>query len=159
MSWGHHCRVAHDMQRNNYTGPSLYGFHIRNDGGKRWSKPKAYDRGGEASDKWANDVLLVVVKKGKFVLINDTAREHWFSYHRLMDIKYMVIVTYFFRLNLLLPHRLLYPDKQQGIFYTHFPIDKWLPTTTFDGPVMDHWLERKMAQTANASATYSCFMS
>ena len=29
----------------------------------------------------------------------------------------MVIVTYLFRRNPLSPHRLLFPDKQQGIFY------------------------------------------
>ena len=34
----------------------------------------------------------------------------------------------------------------------HFPTDKTAHNTAFDGPVVDHWLERKMAQTANASA-------
>ena len=33
----------------------------------------------------------------------------------------------------------------------HFPIDSTAHTTPFDGPVVDHWLERKIAQTANAS--------
>ena len=34
----------------------------------------------------------------------------------------------------------------------HFPRDRTAYTTAFDGPVMDHWLEQKIAQTANASA-------
>ena len=43
-------------------------------------------------------------------------------------------------------------DKQQGIFYMYFPTDMTAHTTAFDGPVVDHWLEWKIAQTANASA-------
>ena len=34
----------------------------------------------------------------------------------------------------------------------HFSIDRTAHTTAFDGPVVDHWLEWKIAQTANASA-------
>ena len=33
----------------------------------------------------------------------------------------------------------------------HFPIDRTAHITAFDGPVVDHWLEWKLAQTANAS--------
>ena len=33
----------------------------------------------------------------------------------------------------------------------HFPTDRTAHTTTFDGPVMDHWLEWKIAQIANTS--------
>ena len=43
-------------------------------------------------------------------------------------------------------------DKQQRIFYVHFPTDRTAPTTIFDGPVVDHWLEWKTAQPANAPA-------
>ena len=42
-------------------------------------------------------------------------------------------------------------DKQQGIFYIHFLTDRTAQTTAVDGPVMDHWLEGKIAQTANGS--------
>ena len=42
--------------------------------------------------------------------------------------------------------------KQQGIFYMHFPTGRTAHTTAFDGPVVDHWLEGKIAQTANAPA-------
>ena len=33
----------------------------------------------------------------------------------------------------------------------HFPIDRTVHTTAFDKPVVDHWLERKIAQTAAGS--------
>ena len=42
-------------------------------------------------------------------------------------------------------------DKQQGIFYMHFSIDRTVHTTASDKPVVDHWLERKIAQTAAGS--------
>ena len=34
----------------------------------------------------------------------------------------------------------------------HFPTDRTTHSTVFDGPVVDHWVEWKIAQTANASA-------
>ena len=34
----------------------------------------------------------------------------------------------------------------------HIPTDRTVHTTAFDGPVVDHWWERKIAQAANASA-------
>ena len=33
----------------------------------------------------------------------------------------------------------------------HFSIDRTVHTTAFDKPVVDHWLERKIAQTAAGS--------
>jgi len=42
-------------------------------------------------------------------------------------------------------------DKQQGVFYMHRPIDRTAHTTAFGKPVVDHWLERKIAQTAYGS--------
>ena len=33
----------------------------------------------------------------------------------------------------------------------HFSIDRTVHTTDFDKPVVDHWLERKIAQTAAGS--------
>ena len=62
----------------------------------------------------------------------------------------MVIVTYFFRGNSPSPDRLFFSNKQQGIFYMHFPPDRTVHTTAFEGPVVDHWLEGKIAQTTNA---------
>ena len=43
-------------------------------------------------------------------------------------------------------------DKQQGVFYMHFPMDRIAHTTAFDGPIVNHWLKWKIAETANASA-------
>ena len=50
-----------------------------------------------------------------------------------------------FRGNLLLPHRLLFYDRQQGIFYMSYPTDRIAHTTTFVIPVVEHWLEREIA--------------
>ena len=49
-----------------------------------------------------------VAKQGAFVLFNNASRVHWFSYHRPLDIKHLVIVAYFFRGNPLSPDRLLF---------------------------------------------------
>ena len=38
----------------------------------------------------------------------------------------------------------------------HFPIDRTVHTTAFDKPVVDHWLERKIAQTAAGSTEKEC---
>ena len=79
--------------------------------------------------------------KLKFVLFNDATGTHWFlSYHRLLDVIHMVTLTHFLEGN-----------PQQGIFYMHFSIDRTVHTTAFDKPVVDHWLERKIAQTAAGS--------
>ena len=37
-------------------------------------------------------------------------------------------------------------DEQQGLFYLHHPTDKITHTTAFVTPVVDHWLEREIAQ-------------
>ena len=78
---------------------------------------------------------------------------HWFYHHRLLDVIHMVILTHIFRRKPAAATlmRLLFFDKQQGIFYMHFSIDRTVHTTAFDEPVVDHWLERKIAQTAAGS--------
>ena len=81
--------------------------------------------------------------QGKFLLFNDTSRAHW-----LLNVKHMVIVTYFFRRNPLSLHRLLFLISSKG--YMHFPIDRRAHIIAFEGPVLDYWLEKKRAQTANA---------
>ena len=43
-------------------------------------------------------------------------------------------------------------NKQQEICYMHFPTGRTAHSTAFDGPVVDHWLEWKIAQTANVTA-------
>ena len=36
--------------------------------------------------------------------------------------------------------------RQQGFFYMHHPTDRIAHTTAFVTPVVDHWLEREIAQ-------------
>ena len=47
--------------------------------------------------------------------------------------------------NPLPPHRLL-SEKQQGFFYMHHPTDSIAHTMAFVTPVLEHWLEREIAQ-------------
>ena len=63
----------------------------------------------------------------------------------------MVTLTHFFRRKPAAATSATLFDKQQGIFYMHFSIDRTVHTTAFDKPVVDHWLERKIAQTAAGS--------
>ena len=39
----------------------------------------------------------------------------------------------------------------------HFSIDRTVHTTAFDKPVVDNWLERKIAQTAAGSTEAVCY--
>ena len=50
--------------------------------------------------------------------------------------------------NPLPPHGLLFPisSKSSFIFYMHHPTDRTIHTTTFVTPVVEHWLEREIAQ-------------
>ena len=63
----------------------------------------------------------------------------------------MVTLTHFLEGNPLPPHRLLFSISSKGSFIMHFSIDRTVHTTAFDKPVVDHWLERKIAQTAAGS--------
>ena len=86
------------------------------------------------------------------VHIQSKVKTHWFlSYHRLLDVIHMVTLTHFLEGNPLPPHRLLFSISSNGIFYMHFSIDRTVHTTAFDKPVVDHRLERKIAQTAAGS--------
>ena len=58
----------------------------------------------------------------------------------------MVVATYFFRGNLLLPIGYSFRQAARDLLY---PIGKTARTTAFDGTVGDQWL--KIRQTANAS--------
>ena len=48
--------------------------------------------------------------------------------------------------NPLPPHRLLFPISSKGSFYMHHPTDRITQTTAFVTPVVEHWLEREIAQ-------------
>ena len=47
--------------------------------------------------------------------------------------------------NALQPHGLLFPISSKG-FYMQYPIDRITHTTAFVTPVVEHWLEREIAQ-------------
>ena len=44
------------------------------------------------------------------------------------------------------PHRLLFPIKSKGSFFMHHFTDSIAHTTDFVTPVVEHWLEREIAQ-------------
>ena len=48
--------------------------------------------------------------------------------------------------NPLPPHRLLLSINSKGSFYMHHPTDRITHTTAFVTPVVEHWLEREIAQ-------------
>ena len=70
-----------------------------------------------------------------------------------MDVKHMVILTYFFRGKLLSPHVLLFLIGSKGSVICTFPhTGQHILHIAFDGPVVGDWLEQKIAQTTNAPA-------
>ena len=48
--------------------------------------------------------------------------------------------------NPLPPHRLLLSINSKGFFYMHHPTDRITHTMAFVTPVVEHWLEREIAQ-------------
>ena len=48
--------------------------------------------------------------------------------------------------NPLPPHRLLLSINSKGSYYMHHPTDRITHTTAFVTPVVEHWLEREIAQ-------------
>ena len=68
-------------------------------------------------------------------------------YSRLYDVRHMVKDhSDSERGNPLPPHGLLFPISSKGSFYMHHPTDRIIHTTAFVTPVMEHWLEREIAQ-------------
>ena len=62
----------------------------------------------------------------------------------------MFILTYFFGGNPLLPYRLLFPINNKGTIICTFPqTGQHIPQALMDQLWTDHWLERKISQTAN----------
>ena len=53
--------------------------------------------------------------------------------------------SYSKRGNPLPPHRLLFPISSKG-FYMRHPTDRIIHTTAFVTPIVEHWLEREIAQ-------------
>ena len=48
--------------------------------------------------------------------------------------------------NPLSTHGLLFPISNKVFFYMHHPTDRIEHTTAFVTPVVEHWLEREIAQ-------------
>ena len=83
------------------------------------------------------------MKEGN-VLFNDALNTF---YLRLYGVKHMVKDhSDSERGNPLPPHRLLFPISCKRFFYMHHPTDRIAHTTAFVTPVVDHWLEREIAQ-------------
>ena len=88
-------------------------------------------------------VVIKVRKKGN-ALFNDALNTF---YLRLYGVEHMVKDhSDSERGNPLPPHRLLFPISSKGSFYMHNPTDRIAHTTAFVAPVMEHWLEREIAQ-------------
>ena len=79
------------------------------------------------------------------VLFNDALNTF---YLRLYGVRHMVKNhSDSERGNPLPSHGLLFPIiSQQGFFYMHHPTDRVAHTTAFITPVVEHWLEREIAQ-------------
>ena len=71
----------------------------------------------------AGRTLHTHTKKRKFVLLIDTSRAHWFSYHRLLDddMKIAWALWHFYRGNPLSPHKLHFSISSKGSFTCIFP--------------------------------------
>ena len=79
-----------------------------------------------------------------FVSFNDALNTF---YLQLYGVRYMVKDhSDFERGNPLPPHGLLFPISSKVFFYMHHPRDRITHTTGFVTPVVDHWLEREIAQ-------------
>ena len=89
--------------------------------------------------------LITVIRKEGNVLFNDTLNTF---YLRLYGVRHMVKDhSDSEKGNPLPPHRLLFPISSKGSFiYQYNPTDRIAHTTAFVTPVVEHWLEREIAQ-------------
>ena len=89
--------------------------------------------------------LNVYGRKEGNVLFNDALNTF---YLRLYGVKHMVMDHSDSEKGNPLPtHRLLFPISSKGSFiYMHHPTDRIAHTTAVVTPVVEHWLEREIAQ-------------
>ena len=88
-------------------------------------------------------MLLTVRERERNVLFNDALNTF---YLWLYGIRHMVKdQSDSDRRNPLPPHRLLFPINSKGSFICTIP-DRIAHTTVFGTPVVEHWLEREIAQ-------------
>ena len=85
----------------------------------------------------------VVGRKEGNVLFNDTLNTF---YLRLYGVRHMVKDHSDSEKGNPLPHSLLFPISSKVFFYMHHPTDRIAHTTAFVTPVVEHWLEREIAQ-------------
>ena len=95
-----------------------------------------------------NNEIVKLKNKVRLLLFDHASRSYWFSYHRQT---WMSNIWSFLQRKPTVATSATLSDKQQGTFHVYFPTDMAAHTTAFDRPVVDHWLERKVAQTANVS--------
>ena len=83
------------------------------------------------------------LKKEGIVLINDALNTF---YVRIYGVRHMVKYhSDSERGNPLPPQGLLFQIRSK-VFYMHHPIDRITHTAAFVAPVVEHWLEREIAQ-------------
>ena len=88
--------------------------------------------------------MYVIGRKEGNVLFNDALNTFYF---RLYGVKHMVKDhSDSEKGNPLPPHWLLFLINSKGIFYMHHPTDRIAHTTAYVTPVVEHWLEREIAQ-------------
>ena len=96
-----------------------------------------------ASDIWLRTILIVRKERERNVLFNDALNTF---YLRLYGIRHMVKDhSDSEKGNPLPPHRLLLSINSKGSFICTIP-DRITHTTAFVTPVVEHWLEREIAQ-------------
>ena len=89
------------------------------------------------------DMTYTSISKEGNVLFNNAFNTF---YLRLYGVRHMVKdYSDSERGNPLLPHRLLFPISSKG-FHMHHHTDRIAHTTAFATPVVEHWLEREIAQ-------------
>ena len=90
-------------------------------------------------------------KEGRNVLFKDALNTF---YLRLYGVRHMVKDhSDSEKGNPLPPHRLLFPINSKGSFICTIPHDRIAHTTAFVTPVVEHWLEREIAQGSTMTNT------
>ena len=90
------------------------------------------------------EILWCTCERERNVLFNDALNTF---YLRLYGVRHMVKDHSDTEKGNPLPsHRLLLSINSKGYFYMHHPTDRITHTTAFVTPVVEHWLEREIAQ-------------
>ena len=99
---------------------------------------------GQSGHDRTNCIVYTDAEKKRNVLFNDALNTF---YLRLYGVRHMVKDhSDSEKGNPLPPHRLLLSINSTGFFYMHHLTDRIAHTTAFVTPVVEHWLEREIAQ-------------